>query len=169
MGLNVSDISRFASLKKEQVALAVRPAAQAGAQVLYDATKRNVKGRHTGRLAAAIYQAFSESNSGHLRASYNISWNKTKAPHGHLVENGYLQRYKVYIGKDGHWYTAVRAEARGKPAPSRKASQAVKDAYYVPLDSPRIVPARSFVRAAVVSSSSAVIQAMSDEFWKRVA
>lgn len=87
---------------------AVRPAAQAGSQVLYDEVKLNV-GRikkKTGNLDASIYQVFSKDNSDEKRATYHISWNARKAPHGHLVEYGHLMTRKAYIGSDGRWYTS---------------------------------------------------------------
>ena len=77
-----------------------RPSAQAGAQVLYDevllrvpvaATERATKsGRMIapGALKASIYQVFSADHSGDGFATYHISWNRKKAPHGHLVEFG---------------------------------------------------------------------------------
>lgn len=86
-----------------------RPAAQAGAQVLYDEVLRLVpvaksarmyKGRlyQPGALKAAIYQAFSADNSDGMRATYHVSWNAAKAPHGHLIENGHWTKRQ---GKDG--------------------------------------------------------------------
>lgn len=78
----------------------VRPAAQAGIQVLYDEVLLrvpvNTKARTTksgrviapGALKASIYQAFSKDNSGNGFATYHASWNYRKAPHGHLVEFG---------------------------------------------------------------------------------
>lgn len=79
---------------------AIRPAAQAGAQVYYAEVKlrakrgnevRHLKGGRTrpaGLLASAIYQVYSEDNSGKDHATYHISWNAKKAPHGQLVEYG---------------------------------------------------------------------------------
>ena len=87
---------------------AARPAAQAGAQVLYDEVKQNV-GRikkKTGNLDASIYQVYSKDNSTEVKATYHISWNARKAPHGHLVEYGHLMTRKAYIGSDGKWYTS---------------------------------------------------------------
>jgi Flp pilus assembly protein TadG len=142
---------------------AVRPAAQAAAQVLYDEVRRNVAAipAKTGKLAQSIYQVYSQTNSGAGHATYHVSWNVRKAPHGHLVELGHIQRYVTYVGRDGNFYTAVRPEARGKRKPGRGASQAVKDAYYVPLPAPRQVPARSFVRRAEVKFPQAA-QAAAD-------
>ena len=79
---------------------AVRPAAQAGAQVFYEEVLARVPVSRTARktksgrviapgaLKASIYQVFSEDNSAPERATYHISWNAKKAPHGHLVEYG---------------------------------------------------------------------------------
>ena len=99
----------------EKVQSAARPAAQAGAQVLYDAVKLNVRrlGKKTGKLDAAIYQVFSANNSGKGVAQYQISYNARKAPHGHLVEFGYVRRYKVVLNKKtGKWVTL-----KNKPLP----------------------------------------------------
>lgn len=89
---------------------AVRPAAQAGSQVLYDeVVLRAPEGRvdqhmfhirgkvygpfEKGNLKRSIYQVFSEDNSaqagpGYQKATYHISWNRLKAPYGSMVENG---------------------------------------------------------------------------------
>lgn len=131
---------------------AARPAAQAASQVLYDEVKRNVAAipHKTGKLDSSIYQVYSQANSGEGRATYHISWNHRKAPHGHLVEFGHVQRYVSYIGSDGNWYTAKRAGTAGMRKPGRGASQAAKDAYYVPLATPKQVRAEAFVRRAQV-------------------
>jgi hypothetical protein len=130
---------------------AARPAAQAGAQVFYDQMKSNVRrlGKVSGNLDSAVYQAYSKRNSRKGVAVYHVSWNARKAPHGHLLENGFIQRYASYVGKDGKWYTAVRPAMRGKPAPNSRASQAVKDAYYVlRKGGPIQHPAKAFARNA---------------------
>lgn len=147
---------------------AARVAAQAGAQILYDQVKQNVSkiGVQKGNLKNSIYQVFDKEASVKVgtfagrdvysRATYSISWRTARtgtgtiAPHGALIEYGYLQRYASYVGKDGKWYTAVRPEMQGKPKPKRNAPQSVKDAYYVPRNGGPIQhPARPFVRAAV--------------------
>lgn len=148
---------------------AARPAAQAGAQVFYDRAKSNAAklGKVTGNLAGSIYQVFSGDNSGRGRAQYHISWNQKKAPHGHLVEYGHVQRYVTYIDKRGQWKTLVRPEMVGKPRPKRTAPQSVKDAYYVPLKGgPRLVGAKSFIRAAATPDAMrAARNAMVDRYW----
>lgn len=84
---------------------AVRPAAQAGAQVLYEevlqrapeSTKphwfqgKNKSKKYLfmpGTLRRSIYQAFSEDRSSDTRATYHIAWNHKKAPYGFMVEGG---------------------------------------------------------------------------------
>lgn len=140
MSLNIdipmTSIERMLDGMAGDVEEAARPAAQAAAQVLYDAVKINIAsiGRKTGNLERAIYQAFSKDNSGPGRATYHISWNHRKAPHGHLVEYGHLQRYHVYIGTDGKWHTDK--------------SQ--------PLKQPRQVAARPFVRPAMAKFPEAI-------------
>lgn len=129
---------------------AARPAAQAAAQVLYNRVKQNVGalGRVTGNLDRSIYQVYSQDNSGPGRATYHVSWNHRKAPHGHLVEFGHIQRYKYFKGPDGNVRPMVKTSMRDKPKPGRGASQAQKDAYYVLLPTPIQVPAKSFIRNA---------------------
>lgn len=87
---------------------ATRPAAQAGAQVIYDAARLNVpvsRSAHyfhgssykktgqkyffnSGNLRNSIYQVFSKSNSNQSASTYHVSWNHTKAPYGFMVEFG---------------------------------------------------------------------------------
>jgi len=114
---------------------AVRPAAQAGAQVYYNEVKLNVSriGKKTGNLDSSIYQVYSKDNSNKDRATYHISWNNQKAPHGHLVEFGHIQTRKVYVGSDGNWYTSK-----------------------VLLSNPKQVGARPFVRPAFGKSQAAL-------------
>jgi hypothetical protein len=123
----------------EEAAVNARPAAQAGAQVFYDEVKVNVSklGTVTGNLAASIYQVYSTSNSSTTKATYHVSWNYRKAPHGHLVEYGHIQTRKVYLGSNGRWYTSktplpapvhVAAKPFLRPAYDSKVSEALKAA-----------------------------------------
>lgn len=155
---------------EEGIEEAVRPAAQAAAQVLYDAVKQNVAslGRKSGNLDKSIYQAFSPEESRPGSSVYRISWNHLTAPHGRLIELGYIQRYASYVGKDGKWYTAVRRGVKGKVAkPGRRATQAQKDAYYVPLPAPRQIPPKAFLRQAQ-SVFPKALDAMETEFLRRL-
>lgn len=65
------------------------------AKVVYDEVKENVSGItagmpkvKTGNLRDSIYRVYSPEKSGDTLKTYRISWNKRKAPHGHLLEFG---------------------------------------------------------------------------------
>lgn len=144
-----------------------RPAAQAAAQVFYDAAKSNVVRikKHSGKLAEALYQVYSQAYSGPGRATYHISWNHTKAPHGGLVEYGHWQRYVVVNTKNGP-RNAVRPEKQGQRKPRRGASQAEKDAFYVPRPGgPIYVPGKAFMRRAANAGGAAML-ASADVLWQ---
>lgn len=162
---------------------AVIPATQAGAEVFYKEVKGRAQGlADTGTLARSIYQYRNKDEQRPGHAQYKISWRKggkkldPKAPaglpiaaHGILVEYGYIQRYASYEGKNGQWYTAVKPEMRGKPRPKRRASQAEKDAYYVPRKGGPVqwLP-RSFLRAGFEAAQSRAIEAARMEMQKQI-
>ncbi|WP_312588974.1 HK97 gp10 family phage protein [Comamonas terrigena] len=146
---------------------AARPAAQAAAQVFYDAAKANVAKikKVSGNLDKALYQAFSPENSGQGFAQYHISWNATTAPHGHLLEHGHWQRYQVVMTRKG-WVTLARPENAGKRKPRRRASQAEKDAFYMPRPGgPVYIPGKAFMRGALRAEPAAVL-ASADVLWQ---
>ena len=134
MSFNLSiDMSAFES-DMEQLAdraeKAARPAAQAGAQVLYERVKTNVAalGRKTGNLNSSIYQAYSANNSNESKAVYHVSWNASKAPHGHLVEWGYIKRWQS-IMINGKWVTLKnRPLAAPVQVPGKAFMRRAKDA-----------------------------------------
>jgi hypothetical protein len=138
--IDVSSLRNVLHGLDAKIDAAIRPAAQAGAQVFYNEAVTRAPSK-SGTLKSAIYQKFvPEESAEGVRATYKVSWRTglgkgetglPTAPHGALLEYGWIQRYAVYTGTDGQWYTAVRPEMRGKPAPKRTASQATKDAYYV--------------------------------------
>jgi hypothetical protein len=145
------------------------PAAAVGAKVLYDRVKLNVAalGSVTGKLDESIYRVLSKDKSSDHKAVYHISWNHRKAPHGHLVEYGYMQRYAYYQTDDGQVRIRVRPEAAGKRKPGRHASQAEKNAYWVTLATPKHVPGKAFVRSAA-SSFPEAYSAAETYLWSRV-
>lgn len=137
INVDTAALDRLLDGMSESIGEAVRPAAQAAAQVIYDEVKKNVAsiGRVSGNLDRAIYQAYSKDHSiNGVKAEYHVSWNARKAPHGHLIEYGHIQRFKVYIGKDGKWYTNKK----------------------LPLASPVQVGARPFIRPAMAKFDIAV-------------
>lgn len=128
---------------------AARPAAQAGAQVLYDAVRANVSRikRRSGNLASSIYQAYSADNSAPGKATYHISWNARKAPHGHLVEWGHLQRYEVTYDPLTRRFTTHKDR---------------------PLPAPKQIAARPFIRPAMAKMPEAEA-AMRERFLAELA
>ena len=109
------DTSQFDDLMsrlEDKARETVRPAAQAGAEIIYEEAKRlagrsekphffygtswkkgsdSKAGRYLfepGNLQKAIYQVFSKDNSTEDVATYHVSWNFSKAPYGLFVEYG---------------------------------------------------------------------------------
>ena len=170
IGADTSGLEDFLDELGDAAEEDVRPAAQAGIQVLYDQIKVNVTslGRLTGNLESSIYQYYSDEKSKQgLSAVYHASWNHQKAPHGQLLEFGWLQRYRYYQDNQGRVRPMVRPGMEGKPRPKRRASQAEKDAYYVTLPSPRWMPGHWFVSRAADSMERAY-QAAQAELLKRI-
>jgi Bacteriophage protein of unknown function (DUF646). len=91
------------------------------------AVSANKEGKEArGVLARSLYLKYLSEDSSDAVSTYKISWNARKAPHGHLIEFGHWLTHKVYKAANGEWYT-------------------LKDQ---PLDAPRWVAARPFLRPA---------------------
>ncbi len=129
----------FAGLT-EKLEGAIRPAAQAGAQVFYDEVLAKTPAK-TGRLKSAIYQKFvAEESIDGIRAAYKISWRTgyrgavlPSVTYGHFFEYGWWQRYEMARNEAGEFIGPMRQPGtEGKKKPSRRASQAERDAYWVP-------------------------------------
>lgn len=95
---------------KAKASAAIRPAAQAGAQIYYDAVKAApnmpVSGKghwfhgtsfktsgtkywfESGSLKNAVYQVYSKDNSNASKAEYQVAWNHRKVPYGFMVAGG---------------------------------------------------------------------------------
>lgn len=116
-----------------------RSMAVAAGTVFRDEAQSRAPEGPTGNLSAAIYLAYSEDRSipDDGLAVYSVTWNKRKAPHGHLVEFGHWQTHATYKGSDGKWYTDKRK----------------------PLDQPRWVPAHPFLRPAYDSVVQVALRA----------
>ena len=86
--VDVDDIVRRVQAIEQRLKDAIRPAALAGARVYYSEVMPRVP-RRTGLLASSVYIAHSDDNSTDgVKETYHVSWNKKKAPHGHLLEYG---------------------------------------------------------------------------------
>lgn len=159
---DMGDLNTYLDQLGKDAEKAIRPAAQAAAQVLYERVKLNVAtlGRETGNLDRSIYQAFSpEHSKDGQRAQYNVSWNHRVAPHGHLVEYGYLQRYRYYQDNQGRVRPMVRPGMESSKRPGRHATEAQKAAYYVTLETPKQIPGKAFVRNASAALPDAYMAA----------
>lgn len=88
-----------------------------------------------GNLQRSIYQAYSKDESGKGYATYHASWNATKAPYGHLVEFGFVQRYEVTFDPKTKRFTTHRDR---------------------PLASPKQIAAKPFVRPAFAKAEEAL-------------
>lgn len=102
--INVSQFRQQLKELSDDLGKATRPAAQAGAQIVYERARQLVPvseaahyfyGSHAvygpyrpGTLRDAIYQVFSKDNSFSDVSTYHVSWNKDKAPYGAMVELG---------------------------------------------------------------------------------
>lgn len=102
--IDMTEIDAMISSLEKRVNRAVRPAAQAAAQVIYNWVLEHVPvsahahwfhGTHqkyffeAGTLRRSIYQVYSKDNSADgVKATYHISWNHKKAPYGFMVEYG---------------------------------------------------------------------------------
>ena len=115
--MNIAQFKQQLRASADELHRATRPAAQAGAQIIYDAAKLNAStlrsdrehyfyGTATkalppgqkkaaaygpyqpGSLYDSIHQVFSESNSYKDVSTYHISFNREEAPYGFMVELG---------------------------------------------------------------------------------
>jgi HK97 gp10 family phage protein len=95
-------------VQRQRIEAAARPAAQAGAKVIYEAARARVPVSQAGHwfygtsykttgqrywfdagsLRDSIYQVYSRDNSTPTKATYHVSWNRTKAPYAWMVEFG---------------------------------------------------------------------------------
>lgn len=187
LNFNPSGLTAQIDALHENIQAAVRPAAQAAAQVYYEEVKiraaRAEKGQGSGLLARSIFQKYVvEKSLDGVKATYHISWNKGKgrstptAPHGHLIEFGWVQRYATYIGSDGQWYTAVQPKNRGLKAPwtgqrggAKKASQAVKDDWFVMRkNGPVQWTPKSFLRSSAEAMRQTAVDALQRSLQQRL-
>jgi HK97 gp10 family phage protein len=80
------DLQKFEKKVKESVLFS---GVAAMAKVTYDEVRLNAeKNKKTGLLQSAIYRVYSPEKSTDDQKTYRVSWNKKKAPHGHLIEWG---------------------------------------------------------------------------------
>lgn len=104
VNVNLAAFKEGLRAELDKLHAATRPAAQAGAQIIYERAKllapvsdapHMFHGTHKiygpyapGNLRDSIYQVFSKDNSYKDVSTYHISWNKDDAPYGFMVELG---------------------------------------------------------------------------------
>ncbi len=118
---------------KAKAEAAIRPAAQAGAQVYYDAAiaaaPKSDKGHwfhgtsfkstgqkywfESGSLKNAVYQVYSKNQSSKTQAEYQVAWNHRKVPYGFMVAYGTKSGAKGndFIGNARKSVSAMATEA----------------------------------------------------------
>jgi len=102
--MNVAAFKEGLRAKVDKLHAATRPAAQAGAEIIYQRARLEapvsadshyfyIRGKKygpyaPGTLRDSIYQVFSKDNSFKDVSTYHISFNKSEAPYGFIVHNG---------------------------------------------------------------------------------
>lgn len=178
VGFDFSGFNRKLKKVNDAIEAASRPAARAGALVLYNemkviaATKPN---HYKHKLEDSIYHAFSEKRSlpsvakspGYPVAAYVVTYNHGTAPHGWWLENGHIQWYVVRKGSKG-WFTVKRPGATG-PAPSPRDGRAAMDAYWLPWEhGPRWVEPSPFIRPTWEGKKHEALMASRAKFFRTV-
>ena len=104
INMNVAQFKEQLQATTNELQKATRPAAQAGAQIIYERARLEapvsadshyfyIRGKKygpyaPGTLRDSIYQVFSKDNSYKDVSTYHISFNKSEAPYGFIVHNG---------------------------------------------------------------------------------
>lgn len=149
MFTDISEVVKALEKMNESVAISMaRSMAVAGGKVIRDDAKMRVPTR-TDTLYNALYLAYRDKSKGTRQARYSVSWNSKKAPHGHLVEFGYVQVYRVHVNENGRFWTDKSQR----------------------LPEPRYVPGNSFLRAAFEATTARAQKAMMDrgrERWREI-
>lgn len=116
----------------------------AGGKVLRDEAKV-LAPVATGKLRDSIYLAFKDNRSSSRQVTYSVTWNASKAPHGHLLEFGHWQPFVTIKTRDGEFITTN-----------------------VRLPTPKWVAAHPFLRPALDSAASRAISAMIERGRERL-
>lgn len=114
-----------------------RSMAVAGGEVLRDEAKARAPVLD-GVLKAAIYLAFRDGKSNEREVRYSVTWNSKRAPHGHLLEFGYWQIYRILKLPGGRFVTDLSTR----------------------LPSPKHVAAKPFLRPAFEAAADRAMKSM---------
>ena len=83
-----------------------------------DEAKASIRSR-SGLLASSLYVAFNPETSTNTSVMYSVSWNRKKAPHGHLVEFGHWRTNVTVQLPDGRWITTKEKLPKPEWVPAR--------------------------------------------------
>lgn len=111
----VAGLDKLAGPMREKLA---RSMGVAGGTVLRDEAKRQAP-VEDGTLRDSIYLVYKEGKSTDSQVVYSVSWNARKAPHGHLLEFGHWQPYKVVKLPNGEFFTTKERLASPKWTPAQ--------------------------------------------------
>lgn len=98
-----------------------------------------------GVFRDSLYLARKDAKSNENQVTYSVSWNHRKAPHGHLLEFGHWQPYRVVKTPGGEWFTTKER-----------------------LPSPKWISARPTLRPAFDSAHQRAMQAMVERGRQRL-
>ena len=124
--MNVAAFKEQLRAEVDKLHAATRPAAQAGIEVIYQRARINapvsdkphyfhIRGKRygpyaPGNLRDSVYQVFSKDKSFKDVSTYQVSWNKDKAPYGYVAEFGNSKEpSKSFIARS---VVETRAEVR---------------------------------------------------------
>lgn len=146
-------VAALRALKGDAKTSLARSMAVAGGTVLRDEAKARAPvgsagAQHNvpGALRAAIYLAFRDGQSNDSEVKYAVTWNAKKAPHGHLLEFGHWQIYRVLKLPDGRIVSDLSTK----------------------LPKPKWVASHPFLRPALDTAGGRAVQAMIERGRQRL-
>lgn len=98
-----SALAGLTDLNEQAYSVARTMGAAVGA-AMRDEAKLRVRSQ-SGKLASAIVLKFAAEWSTKREVRYIVTWNRRKAPHGHLVEFGHLRKNVITQLPNGQWIT----------------------------------------------------------------
>jgi Bacteriophage HK97-gp10, putative tail-component len=143
--MDISGVLAGLDLLHEHAGSVARTMAFESAAAVRDSTKGFIRSK-TGNLKSSIYAAYVPEDSTEERHVYAVSWNRKKAPHGHLVEYGHWRTNVVVQTEKGTWVATKEK-----------------------LDNPVKVPAKPFLRPGYDSVQGRLKTIAADAGRKRFA
>lgn len=102
--MDISGVLAGLDLLNEHAGSVARTMAFESAAAVRDSAKGFIRSK-TGNLKSSMYAAYVPEDSTEERHVYAVSWNRKKAPHGHLIEYGHWRKNVVIQTEKGTWIT----------------------------------------------------------------